>query len=122
MFKGIQAVFYFVSDVVAAAKWYSELLAIPVTNYFESDGKIRGASIQIGDVEMFLHLADAKMQPGHTGQVAYWRVDHINHAIEQAQQHGARLYRGPLQIENNQAICQMWDIFGNLFGMQGNYS
>lgn len=120
MFRGIQAVFYFVPDVKAAAEWYSQLLDQPVKHYFESEGKIRGALIQVGEVELFLHLADDKMQPGRAGQVAYWRVDEIEDAIERAQQYGARLYRGPIRIENNQAICQMWDQFGNLFGMQGN--
>jgi predicted enzyme related to lactoylglutathione lyase len=122
MFRGIQAIFYFVPDVMAAAKWYSKLIEQPVTNYFELEGEIQGVLIQIGEVDMFFHMADTKMQPGHAGQVAYWRVDHINHAIARAQQHGARLYRGPLLIENNQAICQMWDLFGNLFGMHGDYS
>lgn len=122
MFRGIQAVFYFVSDTKAAAEWYSQLLDQPIKHYFESEGKIRGALIQVGDVELFFHLADEKMQPGHAGQVACWQIDGIKDAIDRAQQYGAIMYRGPLQIEDNQAICQMWDKFGNLFGMQGTIS
>jgi hypothetical protein len=33
---------------------------------------------------------------------------------------GAQLYRGPGMIEDNQAIYQMWNPFGNLFGLQGS--
>ncbi|MBC1225083.1 hypothetical protein GNF10_21040 [Nostoc sp. UCD121] len=118
MFKGVQAIFFFVDDVVAAAQWYGELLNIPM-NYFYIENEIRGALIHVGGVEMFFHLADEKMRPGNAGQVAYWRVDNFEQALDYAQKHGARLYRGPLAIEGQQAICQMWDPFGNLFGMQG---
>ncbi|WP_392530085.1 VOC family protein [Nostoc sp. C117] len=118
MFKGVQAIFFFVDDVVAAAQWYGELLNIPM-NYFYVENEIRGALIDVGGVEMFFHLADEKMRPGNAGQVAYWRVDNFEQALDYVQKHGARLYRGPLVIEGQQAICQMWDPFGNLFGMQG---
>ncbi|MEH2111364.1 VOC family protein [Nostoc sp.] len=118
MFKGVKAVFFFVNDVVASAQWYGELLNIPI-NYFYVENEIRGASIDVGGVEMFFHVADEKMHPGNAGQVAYWRVDNFDQALDYAQKHGARLYRGPLIIERQQAICQMWDPFGNLFGMQG---
>lgn len=67
MFRGIQAIFYFVPDVVAAAKWYSNLIDQPVASYFELKGEIRGALIQIGGIDMFFHMADTKMQPGHAG-------------------------------------------------------
>ncbi|MDF5719926.1 MAG: hypothetical protein PUP91_05450 [Rhizonema sp. PD37] len=59
------------------------------------------------------------MSPGNAGQVAYWRVDNFEQALQHVQKHGARLYRGPVTIEGKQEICQMWDPFGNLFGMQG---
>ncbi|WP_211173521.1 VOC family protein [Brasilonema bromeliae] len=118
MFKGIQAIFFFVDDVVAAATWYSKLLNAPV-KYFHTDNEIRGALIEVASIDMFFHVADEKMRPGNAGQVAYWRVDDFSQAVDHAQKHGAKLYRGPLTIEENQAICQMWDPFGNLFGMQG---
>ncbi|MFS0519816.1 hypothetical protein ACEYW6_34670, partial [Nostoc sp. UIC 10607] len=66
MFKGVQAIFFFVNDVVAAAQWYSELLNIPM-NYFYVENEIRRALIDVGGVEMFFHLADEKMRPGNAG-------------------------------------------------------
>lgn len=119
MFDGVQSVFFFVFDVVEAANWYSKLLNLPV-KYFNSDGKIKAAIIQVGRVETFFHPADAKMSPGSAGQVAYWRVNDFAKALDKANQHGATLYRGPLVIEDNRAICQMRDPFNNLFGMQGS--
>ncbi|KAF3887974.1 MULTISPECIES: VOC family protein [Nostocales] len=119
MFKGIRAVFFFVDDVVVAANWYSQLLNLPI-KYFYINNEVRGALINVIDVEMFFHQADEKMRPGNAGQIAYWSVDSFYQAMELAQKHGAKLYRGPLTIENNQAICQMWDPFGNLFGLQGS--
>ncbi|MGH8001021.1 MAG: VOC family protein [Brasilonema sp.] len=118
MFKGIQAIFFFVDDVVAAS-WYSEFLNALV-KYFHRDGEIRGALIEVSSIDLFFHVADEKMRPGNAGQVAYWRVDNFYQAVDNAQKHGAKLYRGPLTIEEKQAICQMWDPFGNLFGMQGS--
>lgn len=118
MFKGVRSVFFFVDNVAAAAQWYSELLELRAS-YFYSDGQITGALIHVGSVEMFFHLVDEKMSSGNAGQVAYWSVDDFYQALSRAQKHGAQLYRGPLVIEENQAICQMFDPFGNLFGMQG---
>ena len=69
MFDGVQSVFFFVFDVVEAANWYSKLLNLPV-KYFNSDGEIKAAIIQVGRVEMFFHPADAKMSPGSEGGTA----------------------------------------------------
>lgn len=121
MFQGIQAIFYFVPDVCIAAKWYSEFLELPI-EYFDSNGEIEAALIKVGSVEIFFHPVDEKMSAGNAGQVAYWKVANFHRALELAQNHGAKIYRGPLAIEENQAICQMWDPFGNLFGMQGRLS
>jgi hypothetical protein len=120
MFRGIQAVFYFVPDVKAAAEWYGQLLDQPVKHYFESEGKIRGALIQVEEVELFLHLADDKMQPSRAGQVAYWRVDEMKRCNRASTAIWCKTISRSIRIENNQTICQMWDQFGNLFGMQGN--
>ena len=32
---------------------------------------------------------------------------------------GAVAHRGPLDIEDGQAICQLVDPYGNIFGLQG---
>lgn len=64
-------------DVVEAANWYSNLLNLPI-EYFSSDGEIQAAIIQIGEVEMLFHPADAKMSPGNAGQVAYWSSMTLN--------------------------------------------
>ncbi|GJD22942.1 hypothetical protein RIVM261_078980 [Rivularia sp. IAM M-261] len=47
------------------------------------------------------------------------RVDKFEQAVDYAKQHGARVDRGALVIEEQQAICQMRVKSGNLFGMQG---
>ncbi len=49
MFKSVQAIFYFVNDVVAAAQWYSQLLNLPV-KYFYVENEVRGASIDINGI------------------------------------------------------------------------
>ncbi|OKH33435.1 hypothetical protein NIES2101_39865 [Calothrix sp. HK-06] len=64
MFKSVQAIFYFVNDVVAAAQWYSQLLDLPV-KYFYVENEVRGAAIDINGIKMFFHLTD-EMQ-------AFWK-------------------------------------------------
>ncbi|TOL44982.1 glyoxalase/bleomycin resistance/dioxygenase family protein, partial [Vibrio parahaemolyticus] len=32
---------------------------------------------------------------------------------------GARLYRGPMEIEDGLSMCQVEDPFGNLIGLRG---
>jgi hypothetical protein len=39
------------------------------------------------------------MHSGNAGQVAYWSVDNFEQAVDYAKQHGAKLYREPLVIE-----------------------
>ncbi|GJD22943.1 hypothetical protein RIVM261_078990 [Rivularia sp. IAM M-261] len=70
MFKSVQAIFYFVNDVVTAAQWYSQLLDLPV-KYFYVDNEIRGASIDINGVEIFFHFTDEMLGVlENAGQVA----------------------------------------------------
>ncbi len=116
MLRAIDSVLMFVPSVQEAAEWYSSVLQLPVSfvdEYF--------ASISVGPVQLCFHPADAKVPAGRAGQVAYWRVDSLRDASDKFRNAGALMFRGPLQIESGQGICQLADPFGNLFGLIGAF-
>lgn len=114
MFEGPQAVMFFVSDVKAAADWYSKPVKRDL-RYILPDFPV----IDIAGVELCFHKADTKVQSGTAGSVCYWRVTNLDDVLERAQEMGAKLHRGPLAIEEGLSICQFKDPFGNLMGLTG---
>ncbi|MBC7691407.1 MAG: glyoxalase [Methylotenera sp.] len=114
MFEKAHSVMFFVSDVPAAAKWYGELLETDPFHVLPDIPVIR-----LGHTEIWFHLADSKVSSGKAGTVTYWRVADFSAAIRRAEERGGVVYRGPLEIEDGDAICQIADPFGNLFGLIG---
>jgi predicted enzyme related to lactoylglutathione lyase len=114
MFDALDHVLMFVPAVRPAAEWYGRVLGIAPRFVDENF-----ASIRIGTAELCFHVADAKVPAGRAGQVGYWRVQSVSAARSRFEAAGATLYRGPLGIENGQAICQLADPFGNLVGVIG---
>ncbi|ELV8773465.1 glyoxalase/bleomycin resistance/dioxygenase family protein, partial [Vibrio harveyi] len=48
-----------------------------------------------------------------------WSVGNLCVALADFQKLGARLYRGPMEIEDGLSMCQVEDPFGNLIGLRG---
>jgi len=67
-------------------------------------------------------LADEKVSSGKSGTVLYWSVDHLTGSLERFYSLGAKLYRGPMDIEDGLSMCQVEDPFGNLIGLRGKLS
>ena len=107
----------FVPVVRAAIEWYSSALGLPIASFDENFGYI-----QVGSSQLCFHVADAKADAGHRGQVAYWRVSSLAGTRAELERAGAKLFRGPLIIGNGEAICQMADPFGNLLGLVGQHA
>ena len=114
MFESVHSVMFFVSDVAKACAWYSKFLDCEPTYLAPDFPVLRAAS-----VEICFHLADSKVSSGHAGAVTYFRVNNLAVAISRAEYLGGSVYRGPLEIENGDSICQIADPFGNLLGMVG---
>ena len=53
--------------------------------------------------------ADEKVSAGPSGTVVYWQVENL----------AAKLYRGPMNIENGEAMCQVQDPWGSCIGLRG---
>ena len=73
----------------------------------------------VGKIQLEIVPADAKVGTGPSGTVVYWQVEDFDEALLHLQRLGAGLYRGPLQIEHGQAMCQVRDPWGNCIGLRG---
>ncbi|MDE0118619.1 MAG: hypothetical protein OXM55_01260 [Bdellovibrionales bacterium] len=116
--KNLHAVYLFVNDVKKSSSWYSKVLNIPLT--IDED---KFSLIKIGSCELCFHPADDKSPVSTGGSVAYWYVENLTEAVDLFVNHGASLYRGPIEIpESDEGICQIKDPFGNVIGLQGKYN
>lgn len=114
MFSNVHSVMFHVPDVEIACDWYSRFLDVRPIYLLESFPILR-----VESVEICFHKADTKVTSGKAGSVVYWRVENFQKAIAHAEAMGASIHRGPLEIEDGDAICQIADPFGNLFGLIG---
>ncbi|MBY8074045.1 glyoxalase/bleomycin resistance/dioxygenase family protein [Vibrio fluvialis] len=110
------AVLIHVPDVQAGLAWYQKAFpqAMPVF-LDEFDFTIldmQGFSIEIVQ-------ADEKVSTGKSGSVLYWWVSDFEETLAHFLSLGAKLYRGPLNIESGMVMCQVEDPIGNLIGLRG---
>jgi tRNA (Thr-GGU) A37 N-methylase len=77
------------------------------------------AEFRVGNGILSLATADEKNPLSSGGQVAYWRVREIGPSIAHFTANGGKIFRGPLDIEDGEAICQIQDPFGNVLGLIG---
>lgn len=103
-----------VKDIEQSKKWYTQALGI--APWLDTPDYVE---FRIGPCGLSMSLSDAKSPHSTGGQVAYWRVRAVDQAIEFFSAYGAKVFRGPLDIENDEAICQIRDPFGNVIGLIG---
>ena len=102
----IVAVMVHVADVEAGLLWYQQAfpsakrksIPEPFFEYFD----VNGVSIEIVP-------ADEKVASGPAGSVVYWHVEDFDLALRHMQSIGATLYRGPVDIEDGERMCQVRD-------------
>lgn len=114
----IAAVMVHVSDVSAALAWYQRAFvrAVPI-----SLAEPAFDCLSLEGVNIEIVPADDKVSSGASGSVVYWRVPALEAALAHLQSLGATLYRGPMAIEDGQAMCQLRDPWGNCIGLRGPY-
>lgn len=112
---GLDFVYLFTPDVKASKDWYQSVLGVDPTIEIENFVEFRPG----GHCGLCLHPADTKSPLTTGGSVGYWRVINFKATVEHFQKHGAKIYRGPLEIENGETICQMIDPIGNVIGFVG---
>lgn len=111
-FHGVSEVTFFVEDVREASWWIEDLTGKkPV---FTSDDFVK---FVMGRTEIGLHRSDEKTRPGIAGHVAYWEVDDMDSVIVDFLSLGGCLYREPINGSDGSLVCQVMDLFGNVWGL-----
>jgi predicted enzyme related to lactoylglutathione lyase len=112
----IAAVMIHVSDVALALRWYQG--ALPDAKRV-SIGTPAFECLSLHGVLIEIVPQDEKVGAGAFGSVVYWRVDDFDAALQRLRSLGGKLYRGPLQIEDSECMCQVQDPWGNCIGLRG---
>jgi predicted enzyme related to lactoylglutathione lyase len=113
----ILAVLVHVTDVAAGLDWYQtafpestrKSITLPQTLHY----------LDIGGVMLEIVPADGKVTHAAAGSVVYWRTPNVTATLAHFLSVGASLYRGPLDVEFGQRMCQVRDPWGNCIGIKG---
>ena len=115
----IAAVMIHVADIAGGLNWYARAFPDAVRRPFPNSSF---EYLDCGGVMLELVPADAKVQSGAAGTVVYWQVEDFAAALAHMQSLGAEIYRGPMQIEGGQRMCQVRDPWGNCIGLRGPFT
>ena len=110
------AILIHVPDVESGVSWYQKAFPDAVTEYL-GDSKV--ATLVLDGFTIEIVPSDAKVGSGKFGTVLYWSTGSFVESLAHFEKLGAKLYRGPLQIEAGMSMCQLEDPFGNLIGLRG---
>lgn len=112
------AVLIHVPDWEKGFLWYHK--AFPTAKVVDLP-EFKFKALQLDDFLIEIVSSDEKVASGKAGTVIYWAVNNITEEINRFVQLGAKLYRGPMKIENGLRMCQLIDPFGNLIGLRGPF-
>ncbi|REE97419.1 VOC family protein [Thermomonospora umbrina] len=125
MLRGLATVNYWVDDVEAAKRWYTELLGIEP--YFERpiEGPTQYCEFRVGAQQDELGLIDSAWQPKGAAQIPggaiiHWHVDDVKAAFERLLSMGAEEYEPITEREAGFADASVVDPWGNILGIQYN--
>ncbi|PYY66855.1 glyoxalase/bleomycin resistance/dioxygenase family protein [Pseudomonas jessenii] len=111
----IVSVLLHVPDWRSATEWYARAFDTAVRIRPETDDY---GHLDIGGVALEIVNADDKVASGPAGSVVYWFVADLSAEIARLGTLGATLYRGPLDIDGGDRICQVRDPWGNCIGLR----
>jgi predicted enzyme related to lactoylglutathione lyase len=114
-FHGIYTVGYYVSDLVAAKRWYAQVLE--VEPYFDEPFYV---GFDVAGYELGLQPAEGANQPGAGGSVALWGVDDADAAFARLLELGATPRDGVQDVGGGIRVASVNDPFGNVFGIIEN--
>jgi predicted enzyme related to lactoylglutathione lyase len=125
MLRGLSTVTFWADDLIAAKKWYAELLGIDP--YFERPDAEHPAYIEfrLGDYQHELGIIDRRYAPkaataGPGGAVVYWHVDDLAAALEKLIAMGAKEYEPITKRGEGFITASVVDPFGNILGIMYN--
>ena len=118
MFRNVRIVMVFTTAPEASARWWGELLDVPVKTDVSDSGAVY-AWVESGGVELGFHPADDERNPRGGSPVMYWGVDDVDQARARLRAAGCEPHRGPLTTESGRRIAQVRDPFGTIVGIEG---
>ena len=116
MTLAIAAVMVHVPDVEAGLKWYERAFAEALRKRADA---FDFEYLCVDGVNLEIAPSDEKVSSGAAGSVVYWHVPNFEAALTHFESTGAKLYRGPMDIEEGQRMCQVRDPWGNCIGLRG---
>lgn len=115
--NNICAVMIHVPNPAQGLSWYERAFSNAIRQRIEGQDF---ECLLVDDVRIEIVQADEKVASGPAGTVVYWEVESITKALAHFQALGAKLYRGPMAIEDMRSMCQVQDPWGNCIGLRGN--
>jgi predicted enzyme related to lactoylglutathione lyase len=112
----ISAVMCHVPDVEAGLQWYQRAFPNSERKRLEA---FDFEYLCVGGIHLEIVPSDEKVSSGAAGSVVYWHVANFEAALAHFESLGAKLYRGPMSIEEGQRMCQVRDPWGNCIGLRG---
>ena len=123
--RGLTTISFWADDLVAAKRWYTELLGIEP--YFARPDSENPAYIEfrLGDYQHELGIIDRTYAPaasmsGPGGIVVYWHVDDVIATYEKLMAMGAKAYESPTDRGEGFITASVVDPFGNILGIMYN--
>lgn len=113
------AVLVHVPNVAKGLEWYQNAFPDATPIYYP---EFNFTVLDIDGFSIEVVQADEKVGAGKKGSVVYWSVNDLLESLAYFEALGAKLYRGPMEIENGRSMCQVEDPFGNLIGLRGKMS
>jgi len=110
------AIMIHVPDVSEALLWYQT--AFPGSQVISAADSLI-AVLSIDGFLLEIVQEDEKVRSGPSGTVLYWSVASLANEIAHFENLNCTIYRGPIEIENQESMCQVRDPFGNLIGLRG---
>ncbi len=105
-----------VADVPSALDWYEQAFPAARRRCIEGfDFEV----LMLDGVAIEIVPADAKVGAGASGSVVYWYTENFAATLKHLERAGAKLYRGPMDIESGWRMCQVQDPWGNCLGLRG---
>ena len=124
MLRGLSTINFWADDLIAAKKWYAELLGIEP--YFERPNAEHPAYIEfrLGDYQHELGIIDARYRPAGPiepgGEIIQWHVDDLPGSYQRLLDLGATSYQPPIERGPGFVTAVVVDPFGNLLGIMYN--
>lgn len=112
LFKQLESVVFFVSNIDVAASWYADLFQTEVHRENDQYAFVRAPGYLLG-----FHPLDGKCPGGPGGTTIYWEVADLQGAIKELGLRGAVLYRGPITTSFGAKAAMLLDPFGCTFGL-----